>query len=155
MTWIIIVSLIVVGIIFLLLEILVVPGTAVAGLFGLGLVVAGVVVAFNNYGTNVGALTLVGSLVFSVISIALALKSNTWKKAMLGSEIDSRVNVIEVGRVVAGDEGLSITRLNPMGKAQIGDDYFEVSSKDNLIAENTPIVVVKVDGNKIIVKPKS
>ncbi len=155
MTWIIVVSLIFVGVTFLLLEILVVPGTTVTGLFGLGLVVAGVVVAFNNYGANVGVLTLIGALVLSVISIALALKSNTWKKAMLGSEIDSRVNVVEAGRVVVGDEGVSITRLNPMGKAQIGDDYFEVSSKDNLIAENTPLVVVKVDGNKIIVKPKS
>jgi membrane protein implicated in regulation of membrane protease activity len=41
-----------------------------------------------------------------------------------------------------------------MGKAMIKDDFYEVTSKDNLINENTPIVVVKVEGNKIIVKPK-
>ncbi len=155
MTWLIILSLIVVGIVFLLLEILVVPGATIVGLVGIGMVIGGIVMSFNTYGTEIGVITLAGSLVFSLISIGLALKSNTWKKAMLGSELDGKVNVFEPDRVVAGDEGVTITRLNPMGKALIKEDYYEVQSKDNLISENTPIVVVKVDGNKIIVKPKS
>jgi len=155
MSWLIIISLIIIGIIFLLLEILVVPGTTLVGLAGAGLMVGGIVKAFSTYGLQAGVLTLAGSLVLSVLAIALALKSNTWKKAMLGSEIDGRVNVVEPDKVVAGDEGLAITRLNPMGKAMIKDDFYEVTSKDNLISENTPIVVVKVEGNKIIVKPKS
>lgn len=155
MAWIIVVSLIVVGIIFLLLEILVVPGTTVVGLIGMGMVIGGVVVAFNQYGVPTGVIALIAALLFSLVAITLALKSNTWKKAMLSTEIDGRVNVVEAGSVMAGDEGLTITRLNPMGKAMIKDEYYEVSSKDNLIDENTPIVVLKVDGNKIIVKPKS
>ncbi len=154
MTWIIVISLIVVGVVFLLLEILVVPGTTLVGLMGLALLIAGVVVSFNHYGTQIGVMTLVGTLILSLVSIAVALKSNTWKKAMLGSEIDGRVNVIDVDKVVAGDEGITVTRLNPMGKALIKEDYYEVSSKDNLISERTPVVVVKVEGNKIIVKPK-
>ncbi len=154
MSWLVIVSLIVIGIIFLLLEILVVPGTTLVGLAGAGLMVGGVVTAFSNYGVQAGVLTLAGSLVLSVLAIALALKSNTWRKAMLGTEIDGRVNVVEPDKIVAGDEGMAITRLNPMGKAMIKDDFYEVTSKDNLISENTPIVVVKVEGNKIIVKPK-
>jgi membrane-bound ClpP family serine protease len=154
MSWLIIISLIIIGIIFLLLEILVVPGTTLVGLAGAGLMVGGIVTAFSTYGVQAGVLTLAGSLVLSVLAIAMALKSNTWRKAMLGTEIDGRVNVVEPDKVVAGDEGLAITRLNPMGKAMIKDDFYEVTSKDNLISENTPIVVVKVEGNKIIVKPK-
>jgi membrane-bound ClpP family serine protease len=154
MSWLIIISLIIIGIIFLLLEILVVPGTTLVGLAGAGLMVGGIVTAFSTYGVQAGVLTLAGSLVLSVLAIALALKSNTWRKAMLGTEIDGRVNVVEPDTVLAGDEGIAITRLNPMGKAMIKDDFYEVTSKDNLISENTPIVVVKVEGNKIIVKPK-
>jgi membrane-bound ClpP family serine protease len=154
MSWLIIISLIIIGIIFLLLEILVVPGTTLVGLAGAGLMVGGIVTAFSTYGVQAGVLTLAGSLVLSVLAIALALKSNTWRKAMLGTEIDGRVNVVEPDTVLAGDEGIAITRLNPMGKAMIKDDFYEVTSKDNLINENTPIVVVKVEGNKIIVKPK-
>ena len=138
-----------------MLEILVVPGTTLVGLVGGGLIVAAVIIAFNDHGLQAGVLALSGSLVGSVLAIAAALKSNNWRKAMLGTELRGRVNVIEPEKVVAGDEGTTITRLNPMGKAMIKDDFFEVTSKDNLINENTPIVVVKVEGNKIIVKPKS
>lgn len=152
--WLVIVSLIVAGIIFLLLEILVVPGATVVGLFGVGLVIAGIVVAFNHHGTEVGIITLIGTLVISLLAIGIALRSNTWKKAMHNSALEGRVNVVEADKVVKGDEGTAITRLNPMGKALIGDDYYEVRSKDNLIPENTPIEVIKVEGNKIIVKPK-
>ncbi len=154
MIWLVVLSLILAGIIFLLLEILVVPGATIVGLFGVGLVVAGIVVSFNHYGVAVGVMTLLGTLVVSLIAIAVALRSNTWKKAMHSSSLEGRVNVVETGKVVKGDEGLSITRLNPMGKALIGDEYYEVSSKDNLIPENKAVVVVKVEGNKIIVKLK-
>lgn len=149
-----IVGLILIGIIFLLLEILVVPGTTVVGLIGAGMLIGAVVTAFSTFGVTAGVLTLIGSLVISVLAIILALKSNTWRKAMLSTEIDGRVNVVEPDKILVGDEGVAITRLNPMGKAMIKDEFYEVTSKDNLIAENTTIVVVKVEGNKIIVKPK-
>ncbi|MEE4178757.1 MAG: NfeD family protein [Bacteroides sp.] len=154
MSWLVILGLILVGVIFLLLEILVVPGTTIVGLIGAGMVIGAVVTAFSTFGVQAGVLTLAGSLVISVLAIVLALKSNTWRKAMLNTEINGRVNVVEPDKIVVGDEGVSITRLNPMGKALIKDEFYEVTSKDNLINENTPLVVVKVDGNKIIVKPK-
>ncbi len=154
MIWLVVLSLILAGIVFLLLEIMVVPGATVVGLFGVGLVIAGVVVSFNHYGAEVGIMTILGALAVSLVSIGIALRSNTWKKAMHSSVLEGRVNLVEADKVVKGDEGTSITRLNPMGKALIKEDYYEVTSKDNLIAENTPIVVVKVDGNKIIVKSK-
>ena len=154
MTWLIVLSLILVGITFLLLEILVVPGATVVGLFGLALVIAGIVVSFNHYGATTGVMTLAGTLVASLVAIAFALRSNTWKKAMHSSALEGKVNVVEAEKVVKGDEGIAITRLNPMGKALIKDEYYEVRSLDNLIPENTPIIVIKVEGNKIIVKPK-
>jgi membrane-bound ClpP family serine protease len=155
MSWLVIIGLILVGIIFLLLEVLVVPGTTIVGLIGAGMLIGAVVTAFSTFGVAAGVLTLVGSLLISIMAIVMALKSNTWRKAMLNTEINGRVNVVEPNKIIVGDEGVSITRLNPMGKAMIKDEYYEVTSKDNLINENTPIVVVKVDGNKIIVKLKS
>lgn len=154
MTWLIVLSLIVAGIIFLLLEILVVPGATVVGLFGLVLVVAGVVVSFNQYGVETGVMTLAGTLVVSLLAIGIALRSKTWKKAMHSSVLEGRVNEFEADKVVKGDEGIAVTRLNPMGKALINEEYYEVRSHDNLLPENTPIIVIKVEGNKIIVKSK-
>jgi len=154
MDWTLIVGLIVIGIIFLLLEILVVPGVSIVGIVGAGILVVAVVSAFTTYGPVAGAITLVGVLIASALTLVLALKSNTWKKAMLDTEISGRVNVIETEKIKAGDEGITITRLNPMGKASINDEFYEVTSAENLINENTPVVVMKIDGNKIFVKPK-
>jgi membrane-bound ClpP family serine protease len=113
MSWLIIISLIIIGIIFLLLEILVVPGTTLVGLAGAGLMVGGIVTAFSTYGVQAGVLTLAGSLVLSVLAIALALKSNTWRKAMLGTEIDGRVNVVEPDTVWLATKALPLPALTP------------------------------------------
>jgi len=149
-----IIGLIIIGIIFLLLEILVVPGISIAGIVGVGLIVVAVVSAFLSYGPVAGAITLMGALVASALALVLALKSNTWNKAMLHAEIKGKVNVIDEDKIKIGDEGITTTRLNPMGKANIHDEFYEVTSADNLINENTQIFVTKIDGNKIFVKPK-
>ncbi len=154
MSWILIVTLIVFGIAFLLLEVLVMPGATIASIIGLGLIVTAVFVGFTNYGTEGGVITVAGALAASILSIGLALKSKTWNKAMLSKEIDGRVNVIDMEKIKVGDAGKTITRLNPMGKALICGEYYEVTSTDNLIDENSDIVVTKVDGSKIFVKPK-
>jgi len=141
--------------VFLLLEILVVPGATVVGIVGAGMMIGGVYLAYSQIDTQTGHLTLAGTIVFIIVSIGFALKSKTWKKIMLKEELKGKVNVVEQDIVKKGDEGITISRLNPMGKAFINDEYYEVSSKGDYINENTPIVVDKVDGNKIIVKQKS
>ncbi len=155
MIWLVIITLIVTGVIFLLLEILVVPGATVVGIAGVGMITGGIYLSYSHFDLQTGNLTLAASMVFIIVSIGLALKSKTWKKAMLNDEVRSKVNIINQDTIKKEDEGLTISRLNPMGKALINNEYYEVSSKDNFIDENTPIVVTKVDGNKIIVKQKS
>jgi len=155
MSWLLILTIIIIGLLFLLLEILVVPGTTIVGVAGALLMIFGVYSSYNHYGAAAGTYTLAGTIVFTISALVLALKSNTWKKAMLNSEINSRVNLIEEESIKAGDEGIAISRLNPMGKALINNEYYEVTSKDNLIDQNSEIIVTKVEGNKIIVKLKN
>lgn len=155
MSWLVIATIIIVGLLFLLLEILVVPGTTVIGFLGAAMMVFGVYSVYSQFGIAAGTYTLAGTLVFAVSAIVLALKSNTWKKAMLNTDIGGRVNIFDADSVKPGDEGVAVTRLNPMGKALINEEYYEVTSKNNLLDENTEIIVTKVEGNKIIVKPKS
>jgi membrane-bound ClpP family serine protease len=155
MAWLVILSFILVGFIFLLMEMLIVPGTTFIGFIGAAMMAFGVYSSFVSYGTVAGTYTLAATLVISIAALALALKSNTWKKAMLATVLmNTDAEKIEQ-KVKPGDEGVTISRLNPMGKAMINEEYFEVSSKDNLIDPDTRIIVVKVDGNKIIVKSKT
>jgi membrane-bound ClpP family serine protease len=155
MSWLVIISLILIGFIFLLLEILVVPGTTIIGIAGFLLMGVGVFSTFTQYGSAAGVLALSGTLIFSIVSLAVAFRSKTWKKAMLNSELIGKVNIFEPDKVKPGDTGLTISRLNPMGKAMINGEYYEVTAKYSLIDQNTEIIVTKVEGNKIIVKSKS
>jgi membrane-bound ClpP family serine protease len=150
----IIAVLIVVGFLFLLLEILVLPGTSVAGIIGFVLIAIGVWQAYAVHGTMVGTLTLAGSVVFSVVALYFSLKSNTWKRASLNKSIDGKVNTIAEGSVKVGDTGISISRLVPMGKAKINNEFFEVKTLGGFVDEGTEIEVIEIDFNKITVKPK-
>jgi len=155
MTWTIIAVLIAVGFLFLLLEILVLPGTTVAGIIGFAMIGIGVWQAYAVFGGTAGTLTLIGAAILSIIFLYFALKSKTWDRASLKSNINGRVNVVEENTIQKGDTGKTISRLAPMGKAMINNNYYEVRTKGEYIDQGTEIEVVKIDVNKITVKLKS
>lgn len=148
----VIIVLIVVGFLFLLLEVLVVPGATVVGITGFILMAVGIWQSYAVYGTPEGHYALVGTLFFSVIALSLALRSNTWKKAMLDTNLTGKVNDQDEDKVKVGDTGKSISRLVPIGKALINDNYYEVRSTGEFIDQGTDIIVTKVERNRIFVK---
>lgn len=154
MGWGVIVFLIAVGIVAILLEILVIPGVGVVGIMGLVSVVFGVVQAYTVYGSLAGNVTLIVSAFIMILLFVMSLRSNTWKRLMLNNSIDSKMNTIDETLIKAGSEGISISRLAPSGKARIDGELYEVHSLGEFIDENTALIVVKVNRNKIIVKIK-
>ena len=153
MAWTIIAVLILVGFLFLLLEILVLPGTNVAGVIGFALLAIGVWQAYAGYGTMAGTITLGGTLLFSVLALYYSLKSKTWEKVSLKTEIDGKVNLVDETTIKIGDKGIAISRLAPMGKAMINGKYFEVKTNGEYVDENTKVKVIEIDHNKIWVEP--
>jgi membrane-bound ClpP family serine protease len=152
MTWTIIAVFIAVGFLFLLLEILVLPGTNIAGIVGFVLLAIGIWQAFAVYGNVAGTVTLLGTLLLSAVSLYYALKSQTWKKAALNKSIDSKVNVINIEKIKSGDKGKTVSRLAPMGKAEFGGEFYEVNAMGQFIDPGTEIEVVKIENSKITVK---
>lgn len=152
MTWTIIAVLIAVGFLFLLLEILVLPGTNIAGVLGFVLLGIGIWQAYAVYGGFAGTIALILVVIFSIIALYFALKSQTWKRAALNKNIEGKVNVIDGEKIKPGDKGKAISRLVPMGKAIINGEYYEVKTDGEFIDQETEIEVVKIEYNKIFVK---
>ena len=50
-----------------------------------------------------------------------------------------------------GTRGVAETTLRPAGKVAIGDTYYDAVSAGTFIDRDTPIVVVAIDGHRIIV----
>lgn len=150
----IIILLILVGLLFLVLEILVIPGTSVAGVLGFIAIGVGIWQSWAVYGTTMGVIVTFSTVVATGASLYFSLKSKTWKKFMLNSVISSSVNLVDTVKLRPGDVGVSISRLAPAGKARINDEIVEVHSVSGFIDQHTEIVIVKIDHQKITVKLK-
>ncbi|MEJ2594311.1 MAG: hypothetical protein P8100_04125 [bacterium] len=150
--WTVVVILILVGILMLLLEILVIPGSGVAGVIGFGLMVAGIWLAYSRIGLQAGHIALGATLGVSIIGLLLALRSKTWNKAMLSTNIESKVRTIDNVHLKVGDTGTTISRCAPMGKAEFDDKFYEVSAYSDFIDENVKVEIMKISGNKIFIK---
>lgn len=154
MNWVIIITIILIGIIGLVLEFLVIPGGIVGIVSGL-IIAGGIGLSYYHFGVTAGNITLIATVVAILVGIVLLLRSRTWKKLMLNTQIDSKVNEIDPAKIAVGQEGVSVSRLAPGGKALFNGEIVEVSSARDFIDENCPIVIVKIEGNKITVKIKS
>jgi len=151
----IVTALILIGIVLIILEVLVIPGTTVVGFLGFILMIVGVYFSYSKINTTTGHYTLGLSLIAFIIILFFSLRPKTWKRAMLNTSIDSTVNYIgENKSKYIGKECITITRLNPFGKVNFENEYYEAKSYNNIIEPNTKVQIINVEGNTLIVKPK-
>ncbi len=153
--WTVILTLIFIGLIMVLLEILVIPGGGLAGVIGFALMVIGVFLAYSREGAMAGHMALAGTVIVNAAALALALRSKTWDRVMLKKNVDSKVNTIDENSVKVGDVGKTISRCAPTGKAVFNDQFFEVQSRSEFIDEEQFVEVLKIEKNKIFVKLKN
>ncbi len=150
--WTVIVILILVGLLLMILEIIVIPGSGVVGIVGMASMIAGIWLAYTKQGVEAGHITLGITLAINVIGLGFALRSKTWKRAMLKTVNSGKVNEIKTGEIKIGQMGTTISRCAPMGKAKFNNTYYEVSTLTEFIDQGKEIEIIKISGNKIIVK---
>ncbi|MEG1543341.1 MAG: NfeD family protein [Tannerellaceae bacterium] len=142
-----------VAIFLILLEVFLLPGITVAGVGGFLFAAGGIIFAYN-VGTTAGNITLLLSLIAFGGAFVWLLRSKSFSRVALKTNIDSRlVSSRDLGLAV-GDEGLTLSRLAPIGKARIKGLTVEAKSTGDFIDEHTSIVIVRIDGNNVVVKPK-
>jgi len=149
-----IIILILLGILLFLIEFLLIPGITLAGIGGAIMTVAGVYLAFDRFGNTVGILVLLFTLVSSLVIFAFSLRSKTWKKAMLNTNIDSNVSEdLGLEHIHPGDKGETIGRLAPMGMIRVNGHSYEAKSVSGFVDPHIPVEVIKINKSQIIVKP--
>ena len=149
-----VILLILLGILLFLIEFLIIPGITIAGIGGVILTGAGIYLAYENFGSKTGSYVLIGTLIASVIILAFSLRAKTWKRVMLNTNIDGRVNESPAeGSIKPGDKGITVTRLAPIGRVKINDIVLEGKSVEGYLTPKTEIEVIKLTGSQVIVKP--
>ena len=148
-----IITLIIAGLLLLAAELVLIPGFGVAGILGIASLVGSCWVAFTQVSTTAGIITLIANILLAIISTIMVLRSKTWKKLSLGTNIDAKVDTTPVEKGISiGDKGTTITRLAPGGKVMLGTNILEAFSRDTIIESGVEIEVCEVQGNKIFVK---
>ncbi|HTN68725.1 MAG TPA: hypothetical protein VLZ33_04600 [Dysgonamonadaceae bacterium] len=153
---IIMVSLIILlGIIFLLVEIFLIPGFTVSGIAGLVLIAAGIVYSYKYIGPSAGNFTLIISVFMLMASFLYLIKSKSLRRIALTTNIDATVDKSDLDKIKVGDTGITISRLNPIGKAYINELTVEAKSIDGeMIDEEVEIEVIKVEWTNVLVSKK-
>jgi len=153
MTLLAIIVLILLGLLLLLLEFAVIPGVTIAGIGGFLMLVGSIYLAFAEYGTWPGIITLLIVLILAPLMFFYFFRSRAGKKMVLDTNIDSKVETFDSAKIQVGDTGKTVGRLAPSGKVKVNSETVDAQSTGSFIDHNTPVRVVKILPNKIIVEP--
>jgi len=148
-----IIILISIGLVLIVFEFLVLPGTNISGIVGIILIIGGIYYGYKDLGTPLAHFVLVGTLILMVGTTIIILRSDTWQNMSLKTTVSGTVENTEIHNIKPGDKGKTLTRLASIGTVLVNDMTFEGKSGHKFIDPDTEIEVIKIEGNQLIVKP--
>lgn len=152
MSFAIIISILLLGLLLIFLEMFVIPGTALFGIVGGIALIAGVALMYSYYGAKWGNITagITGAaLIVTVVAGFKVIQSN---RIAMKAEIKSKVNVLDKHEYALGQKGKTVSELRPNGKAVFDNDRVDVYSEGEYIQRESDIEIIKITHNKIFVK---
>lgn len=153
MAWVLVVSLIVFGIGLIVMETIFVPGTTVVGVLGFIFTVVGVYQSFDKFGSGTGWYVFSVTGVLLVAAILFSFRSGSWEKFALNDQMKGRLFEGESEALTLGDEGIAVSALKPIGSGIFDDKEYEISTLGEYVDSGVRIEIVKLETNKIFVKP--
>ena len=170
------IAIFVLGVVFIVLELIFFPGIFVVALSGAAMIVASLFLAMADFYPAqpitlsydfflTPMLNLSITILLACIFIGLASRYlpalPLFRNLSLSSNLapgPSLTNTISntgtASSLFAGNEGIAISPLHPTGRAQIGQEHFDVLTEGEFIAAGTPIQILKIMDQKIIVGPR-
>lgn len=160
----------IIGLLLLIVELLLIPGTIVTGLVGAAMMLGAIIMAFVDWDPTLPAYTAP-----SISQFALPFRSLAW--AMMGSLLfivlvgkylpETRLYRHMVSHGVSGIEtenllvskhdrrlgqiGLVVTALRPGGKARFGEDTIDVITQGEMIEQGSEVKIIDFSGSDAIV----
>ncbi len=150
----IIALLILVGLFMVILEIFFLPGITIAGVSAILFFVGAVFYAFIQLGETAGYIVIALSVIVTIIGIIVFMRSRSLDRMALKTAIDSVAPTLISDQIKVGDEGITLSRLNPMGSVLVNGITVEARTREDFIDEDTSVVVEKVDRTAITVQKK-
>ncbi len=168
------------GVIFIAIELFVIPGFGVAGVSGLLLIVASILMASQHFvvpntgrelNTTLNSLTMIVGSGVGVILIAMAISYYRGSVPILSwlalkpMDVEPQKVADEDGKgkplaarqpgrfpVQVGDWGVAESPLRPAGRVRFQDEYVDVVSDGAFVPQGRQVTVIKISGNRVQVR---
>jgi membrane-bound serine protease (ClpP class) len=168
-----------IGLVFIGLELVVIPGTGVAGISGVGMVLAALVLAsrrvmmpesardltslMSDVGVVIAALVgfVLGMMLLGKYLGELPLLSRLALAPTAADSVPSvatltageRAIAVDRETLAAGTVGVTLGPLRPSGKLRVGDAIFEVVTEGDFVGDGVEVTIVAAKGNRYVVRP--
>jgi len=146
------VILILIGLAFIVAEVIFIPGTTFVGFIGAALGILGIVKIYLEEGSTAGHIALAISLALFGILFYVILKYNVWSGVSLNDTMTNKVNENLLDRLSVGDVGTAKSVLRPVGKGVFEDTEYEVQTLGHYVEAGASIRIIQITGLKIIVE---
>jgi membrane-bound serine protease (ClpP class) len=152
------------GLVLLAIELFVTPGFGVIGVAGIAAILAGLILSLIGAGATtemvIGAtarvaLSLLVAVAASVALLRLLPRLPFGRRLVLDTGLTTDTGYAsapEEDRQWLGKQGTALSPLRPAGIADLGGNRMDVVSQGEWIEAGTPIEVIRVDGNRIVVR---
>ena len=147
-----IVLLVVLGVLFLVAELVLLPGVSVGALLSIVCYGGAIYLAFSSYGTEAGVVTCCCVALLSLLATVLSLRAKTWQRLSLRQELDASSAPLPENELQPGMRGTTLSRLSPMGKVEIGGRIYEAKSQGLYVDPRVEVEVVGFENASVIVK---
>lgn len=157
-----------IGVVLIVLEVAVIPGFGVAGISGLLLVFAALILSMikndvfdftfvsasaweNVY--IVMTVSCIGLAFLTFVGVPLIFKSKGFQKIALMTSLNENAQGNKK-REIIGKEGVVYSVLRPSGRVQLDDEVYDAYTESGYVEVGTPVVVIADNGVSIKVKVK-
>ncbi|MFH2093364.1 MAG: NfeD family protein [Pseudomonadota bacterium] len=163
--------LLLIGVLLLGIEVFVLPGFGVAGITGLFVIAAGLVLSFQGFVVPDPSFPWEGQLLISNLAIVLGAFMAAFlislfmvrfvlpqvSKVIKGPYLDatlakSHVEAPSGLTLATGDTGVALTALHPSGKVLINNQKIDAITQGEFIEPDQRVMVAKLESNRVIVQ---
>lgn len=151
--------LVIAGLLFLAVEVFLVPGHGLAALLGLLTVLAGIVLAFLGPVPTAFDVAIAMAVVVSSLTLVGVAGWGLFTRLRAGDPLLGGMLRRDEGYIAAlprpeleGIDGVALTDLRPSGTAEIAGERLDVVSETGWITAGTPVRVLRAEGYRHVVQ---
>lgn len=150
------IALIIAGLGLILVEVYLVPGFNVIGIFGFVVILFAIGYSFSEGGVQGGVYAIVGTIVVGGGMFYWLWTSGAWDRFVLATNLKGDEAIAaresEHRAKYLGKTGTAVTPLRPTGVAEIDGERIEVVTEGEFIASGSKVRVVAMDRRRFFVR---